>query len=139
MGTHYYTLTSKLYPPHTKAKFLDKIQTKVLTVFLFSVHSHSFALRFLFLPHAISYVFIQNSRNLSHISTVQLLDTLKEEGGKHDRTPYPLPYDLRNPYRNIKSRTLKIRPRNFSEIVCSRIWLQNTLFTNKFSPQHHLP
>ncbi len=44
-----------------------------------------------------------NSCNLLHISTVKLLNTEKEKGGKPDRKPYPLPYDLRNPYRNIKS------------------------------------
>jgi len=44
-----------------------------------------------------------NSRNLLRISTVRLLYTVKEEGGKPDRKPYPLPYGLRNPYRNLKS------------------------------------
>jgi hypothetical protein len=29
--------------------------------------------------------------------------TVKEKGGKPDRKPYPLPYDFRNPYRNLKS------------------------------------
>jgi hypothetical protein len=31
--------------------------------------------------------------------------SVKEKGGKPDRKPYPypLPYDLRNPYRNLKS------------------------------------
>jgi len=29
--------------------------------------------------------------------------TAKEKGGKPDRKPYPLPYGLRNPYRNLKS------------------------------------
>jgi hypothetical protein len=37
------------------------------------------------------------------VSRVQLLYTVKEKGGKPDRKPYPLPYDLRNPYRNLKS------------------------------------
>ncbi len=35
--------------------------------------------------------------------TVQLLYTVKEKGGKPDRKPYPLPYGLKNPYRNLKS------------------------------------
>ncbi len=43
-----------------------------------------------------------NSRNLLPISTVHLLCTLKEKGGKPDRKPYPLPSGLRNPYRNLK-------------------------------------
>jgi hypothetical protein len=29
--------------------------------------------------------------------------TIKEKGGKPGRKPYPLPYGLRNPYRNLKS------------------------------------
>jgi hypothetical protein len=37
------------------------------------------------------------------VSTVQLLYTVKEIGGKPDRKPYPLPYGIRNPYRNLKS------------------------------------
>jgi hypothetical protein len=30
------------------------------------------------------------------------LYTVKEKGGKSDRKPYSLPYDLRNLYRNLK-------------------------------------
>jgi hypothetical protein len=42
------------------------------------------------------------------------LYTVKEKGGK----PHPLPYDLRNPYRNLKSekRTLKIMPINSKKL-----------------------
>jgi hypothetical protein len=29
--------------------------------------------------------------------------SLKEKGGKLERKPYPPPYGLRNPYRNLKS------------------------------------
>jgi hypothetical protein len=36
------------------------------------------------------------------VSAVQLLNTVKEKGGKPDRTPHHLPYGLRNPYRNLK-------------------------------------
>jgi hypothetical protein len=43
-------------------------------------------LRFLFLQtHATSYI------------------AVKEKKGKPDRKPYPLPYGLRHPYRNLKS------------------------------------
>jgi hypothetical protein len=28
---------------------------------------------------------------------------VKEKGGQPDRKPYPLPYGLRNPFRNLKS------------------------------------
>jgi hypothetical protein len=37
------------------------------------------------------------------VSTVQLLYTVKVKGGKPDRKPYPLPYGLRNPHKNLKS------------------------------------
>jgi hypothetical protein len=69
-------------------------------VFLLAIQSHLYklALRFLFLQtHATSYSF--NSA---------LLYTVKEEGGKLDKKPNPLP---RNPYRN------QIMPRNLKEIV----------------------
>jgi hypothetical protein len=36
------------------------------------------------------------------------LYTVKEKGGKSDRNPYPLPYGLRNPYRNNKPGELSI-------------------------------
>jgi hypothetical protein len=75
---------------------LDEIQTKVLSIFLFAIQSHlySFTLRFLFLPtHA--------ATSYSFFST--LLYTVKKKGGKPDRKPHPLPYGLRNPYRNLKS------------------------------------
>jgi hypothetical protein len=32
-----------------------------------------------------------------------LMYTVKEKRGKLDRKPHPLPYGLRNPYRNLKS------------------------------------
>jgi hypothetical protein len=37
------------------------------------------------------------------VSTVQLLYSVKKKGGKPDKEPYPIPYGLRNPYRNLKS------------------------------------
>jgi hypothetical protein len=37
------------------------------------------------------------------VSTLHLLYTVKEKGGKPDRKPYTLLYGLRNPYRNLKS------------------------------------
>jgi hypothetical protein len=67
---------------------LDEIRIKVLRVFLLVIHGHlySFALRFIFLPiRAISYSFCKGERR------------------KTDRKPHPLPYGLRNPYRNLKS------------------------------------
>jgi hypothetical protein len=49
--------------------------------------------------------------------TVNLMYTVKEKGGKPDRKPQPLPYGIRNQYRNL--RTLKIMPRNLNEIIRS--------------------
>jgi hypothetical protein len=88
------------------AEFLDEIQTIVLRVCLLAIQSHvySFALRFLFLQtHTTSYRFFW-----------ALMYTVIEKGGKPDRKSHPLPYDLRNPYRN-----LKIMPRNIKEIIRS--------------------
>jgi hypothetical protein len=79
----------------SEAELLDEIQTNVLRVFLLASHRHlnSLAIRFIFLQtHATSYSF-----------TVQLLYNVKEKGGKSDRKQYPIPYDLSNPYRNLKS------------------------------------
>jgi hypothetical protein len=42
--------------------------------------------------------------------------TVKEKEGKPDGKPYPLPYGLRNPYKNLKS---EIMHRNLNETVCS--------------------
>jgi hypothetical protein len=64
-------------------RVLDEIRTKILSVFLLAIHSHlySFALRFLFFklrqPHT--------------VSTVQLHYSVKEKGGKPDRTSYLFP------------------------------------------------
>jgi hypothetical protein len=44
---------------------------------------------------------ISISSNYSFYSA--LVYTVKEKGGKPDRKPHPLPYVLRNPYRNLKS------------------------------------
>jgi hypothetical protein len=66
---------------------LDEIQTKFLRVFLLVIHSlfYSFA----------SYFYFFKFRQPLTVS-------IEENGGKPDRKPYPLPYDLRNPYRNLK-------------------------------------
>jgi len=60
-----------------------------------------------------------NSCNLLPISTVHLLCTVKEKGGKPDRKTYPLPYALRNPYRHLKFEKFEIMPRNLNKIVLS--------------------
>jgi hypothetical protein len=65
-----------------EAELLDKIQTKVLRVFLLTIHSHLYTLQ-LCLEISIS----SNSPNLCRISS---LYTVKEKGGKLDRKPHPL-------------------------------------------------
>jgi hypothetical protein len=79
----------------SEAAFLDEIQTKVLRVFLLTIQSrlYSFALRFLFLQ----------IRETSYSFYSVLLYTVREKGGKSERKSHPLPYGLRNPYRDIKS------------------------------------
>ena len=77
-----------------RGRILGRNLDKASRLFLLVIHSHlySFALRFLFLQtHATSYSFYST-----------LLYTVKEKGGKPDRKPYPLPYSVRNPYRNLK-------------------------------------
>ncbi len=54
---------------------------------------------YIFQAHATSFIFLQTHAT----SYVYLQYTVKEKGGKPDRKPYPLPYGLRNPYRNLKS------------------------------------
>jgi hypothetical protein len=82
------------YCEYPEADFLDEIQTKVYRVFL---------LAFLFTCTALpwNFYFYKLTQPLT-VSTVQLLYTVKEKGGKPDRKPYPRPYGLRNPYRNLK-------------------------------------
>ncbi len=80
---------------------MNEIQTKVFRVLLLGIHSHlySFALRFVFLhTHTTSY------SSMVFFCTVY---TIKEKGEKPDRKPQPLPYGLRNPYRNLKSENLQ--------------------------------
>jgi hypothetical protein len=66
-----------LHAEKPEAEFLDEIQTKVLRVFLFVIHSHfySIALRFLFFK-----------------LTQPLTVSVKEKGGKPNRNSYRVPY-----------------------------------------------
>ncbi len=81
---YFWSLTSSHGP---EAEFLDEIQTKVLRVFLLVIHSHLYSFSWYF--HFFK-------------PTQPLTVFLKEKGGRPDRKPYPLPYGLRNPYRNLK-------------------------------------
>jgi hypothetical protein len=49
--------------------------------------------------------------------TVQYIE--KDKGGKPDRKPFPHPYGLRNPSRNLKSENSPDMPRNLNEVVLS--------------------
>ncbi len=73
-------------------------------------HLYSFALRYLFIQtHKTSYSFCKGERR------------------KTDRKPYPFPYGLRKPYKNLKSENSQDYARHLNEIVCSWIRLQATL------------
>jgi hypothetical protein len=72
-----------------EAESLDEIQTKVLRVFSLLLTVTSTAL-----PRDL--YFFKLTQPLT-VSTVQLLYTVKEKGGKPYRKPYPLSYGLRNP------------------------------------------
>ncbi len=92
-GMRFLTIDFPIIHLPTKAKFLNKIQTKVLKVYslLLTVTSTSVPWDFYFFKLTIPLA----------VSTVQLLYSVKETGGKPDRKPYPLPYRFRNPYRNL--------------------------------------
>jgi hypothetical protein len=66
----------------SEAEFLNEIQTKVLRVLFLATHSNTYSFAFVFL-------FLQNSRNLLHISTVKLLYR-KEENLIEKDTPFPM-------------------------------------------------
>jgi hypothetical protein len=84
-----------------EADFLSEIQTKDLRVFLLSIHSHTDTSTAL--PWEIFIYSKTHATSYSFYSSVTGLYTVKEKEGKPDRKPYPLPYGLRNPYRNLKS------------------------------------
>ncbi len=78
------------------------------------------------------------------VSTVQLLYTVKDKGGKPGRKPYPLPYGLRNPY--LQKETSSLRTQDYAqtlkEIVCAwmnsasvQLCLQKELTTQEYFPQ----
>ncbi len=76
---------------NAEAEFLDEIQTKEFYFLLLQS-----ALQF-----CLEISFSSNSRNL--LQFYSSVTVLEEKGGKPYRNPYPLPYGLRNLYRNLKS------------------------------------
>ncbi len=93
---------------YPEAEFLDEIQTsQVLRVSSLSfIVFSSFAWDF--------YLF-----KLTQPLTV----SVKEKRGKPERKPYPYPFGLRNPYRNLKSENSEDYARNLNVIVGSWIRL----------------
>jgi hypothetical protein len=71
--------------------FLDVFQTKVVRVFLLATVFTVTYFHFFKLTQPLTVFIVQSQYNV------------KEKGGKPDKKPCPLPYDLRNPYRNLKS------------------------------------
>ncbi len=85
------------WPPIcTEADFLEEIQTKVKS---FPPCYSKSPLQSAALPW--DFYFFKLTRPVTVSSTVHLLYTVNEKGGKPDRKPYPLPYGFRNPYRNF--------------------------------------
>ncbi len=134
---YYSTLLTLLYTYlHPVAESLDEIQAKFSSL-LFTVTSTA-------LPWG--FYFFRLTQPLT-VSTDQLQYTVEEKGGKprtesHTggkpvRKPYPLPYGLRNPKRNLKSENSQDysqKPQRNCEIVRSWIrlrdwWQRRTVFS----------
>ncbi len=84
-------------------EILAKIEGKEAKFFLKIYEGHT---RILFRSKKnskLSHACVPLSHEISYSSTVQLLYTVKEKGGKPDRNHNPPPYGLRNPNRNLKS------------------------------------
>jgi hypothetical protein len=85
------------YCERPEAEFLGKIQTKFLRVFHLAFHN---------LLYSFDISISSNSRNLLQFLQFNYCKvyTVKEKGGKPD----PLPYGLRNPYKNLKSENSQV-------------------------------
>ncbi len=66
-------------------------------------------------PHALRISISSNSRNLLQLLQF-ITDIVKDTRGKRDRKLYPLPYGLRNPYRNLKSELSRLRPETSTKL-----------------------
>ncbi len=107
----------------TKAKFLDEIQTKVLSIFLLATHSCLYSLA---LPWNL-YFFKLTQTSYSFSSSVPVHCKGKRNDENLIENHTTLPYGLRNPYRNLKSENSQdyCLSRNLNEIVRSWIRLQD--------------
>ncbi len=110
----------------SEAEFLDNIQTKKRLKNFLPCYSQSpqqlcsFALRFLFFQtHATSNSFFS-----------VLLYTVKQKGGNRIENPHPLPYHLRNPYRNLKSEN-SLCPETLMKLYVHELGFCNVLFSTR--------
>ncbi len=117
----------------TRGWILGRNPDKSLEIFLRHSHLCSFALKFIFLQtYATSYSF-----------WIQLLYPVKEKGEKPDKKPYPLPYGLRNPYRNLKSENFQDytqKPqRNYTFINSASVLLQTFIDQSYMKSSRSIP
>ncbi len=129
-----FPITGSICEILSRGRILGRNPDKSLKSFppFYSQSPYSFASRFWF-------IFFKLMQPLTD-STVQLLYTVKEKGGKPDKKPHLLPFGLRNPYRNLKSENSQ--ERNLNEIERSWIRLaevsqKNAVKHPPFLPSHH--
>ncbi len=90
--------------------------------------------------HATSYVFLQTQANLC-ISTVQLLYTVKEKGGKPDRKPFPFPmvWEIQTEIKSENCKSVGVSP--FTQVSGSVdiSSMEKNLLSTAHSPLTHSP
>ncbi len=76
-----------------------------------------------------------NSRNLFQflVFSYCTVYSVREKGGKPDRKPYPLPYDLRNPNRNLNSENSQVYAQK-----SQRNWTLMNSASGKITAYHYL-
>ncbi len=99
-----------------------KSMTKFLRIFLLVIHSRLYTLQL-----CMRFFFFK--------LTQPLTVSVKEKGGKPNRIPYPLPCDLSNPRRSLKSESCRdYAQRNLNLTVRSWIRLQASGRRERFFP-----
>ncbi len=97
----------------SRGRIVGRNPDRSLRVFLLVIHSYSTSTA---LPW-----------DFYFFKLTQPLKLLKEDRGKPDRKPYPLPYGLWNPYRNLKSE-------NSQDYSQKPQWALNRINTNMIGP-----
>ncbi len=120
----YSIMMKKLAQPD--AEFLDEIQTKVLRVFLLSIHSHLYSLPwdlyFLKPTQPLTYFFKRTQPLMYFYSKATVhCKGKKEENLIENHSSFPMVSATHTETSSL--RTLKIMPINLKEIVRSWIWL----------------